>query len=228
MADNKAKPKNAGGGRGFINPPTVGEREMMDQYNEQKQRKAEENAPTTKTEMGKLFKKGGVMKKKYAEGGDVPDRVYAEDAGISPREEESTAKSSSREEESTAKSSSPGERKTPPIRRSVPGGKPAELITPSAPRRMGQISRLADKSKTISDEDKEAAGARLGKVALLAASGPLGRATIPVTAREGSRAMLAAQAARRAEKGMAGGGSVSASRRGDGIAQRGKTKGRMI
>jgi len=59
MADNKAKPKNAGGGRGFINPPTVGEREMMDQYNEQKQRKAEENAPTTKTEMGKLFKKGG-------------------------------------------------------------------------------------------------------------------------------------------------------------------------
>ena len=217
MADNKAKPKNAGGGRGFINPPTVGEREMMDQYNEQKQRKAEENAPTTKTEMGKLFKKGGVMKKKYAEGGDVPDRVYAEDAGISPREEESTAKSSS-----------PGERKTPPIRRSVPGGKPAELITPSAPRRMGQISRLADKSKTISDEDKEAAGARLGKVALLAASGPLGRATIPVTAREGSRAMLAAQAARRAEKGMAGGGSVSASRRGDGIAQRGKTKGRMI
>ena len=63
MADNKAKPKNAGGGRGFINPPTVGEREMMDQYNEQKQRKAEENAPTTKTEMGKLFKKGGVMKR---------------------------------------------------------------------------------------------------------------------------------------------------------------------
>ena len=59
MADNKAKPKNAGGGRGFINPPTVGEREMMDQYNEQKQRKAEENAPTTKTEMGKPFKKGG-------------------------------------------------------------------------------------------------------------------------------------------------------------------------
>jgi hypothetical protein len=190
---------------------------MMDQYNEQKQRKAEENAPTTKTEMGKLFKKGGVMKKKYAEGGDVPDRVYAEDAGISPREEESTAKTPS-----------PGEMKTPPIRRSVPGGKPAELITPSAPRRMGQISRLADKSKTISDEDKEEAGARLGKVALLAASGPLGRATIPVTAREGSRAMLASQAARRAERGMAGGGSVSASRRGDGIAQRGKTKGRMI
>jgi hypothetical protein len=202
---------------------------MMDQYNEQKQRKAEENAPTTKTEMGKLFKKGGVMKKKYAEGGDVPDRVYAEDAGISPREEESTANSSSpREEKNTTKSSSSGGMKTPPIRRSVPGGKPAELITPSAPRRMGQISRLADKSKTISDEDKEEAGARLGKVALLAASGPLGRATIPVTAREGSRAMLASQAARRAERGMAGGGSVSGSRRGDGIAQRGKTKGRII
>jgi len=233
MADNKAKPKNAGGGRGFINPPTVGEREMMDQYNEQKQRKAEENAPTTKTEMGKLFKKGGVMKKKYAEGGDVPDRVYAEDAGISPREEESTGNAKSMGEMKTSspggmKTPSPGEMKTPPIRRSVPGGKPAELITPSAPRRMGQISRLADKSKTISDEDKEEAGARLGKVALLAASGPLGRATIPVTAREGSRAMLAAQAARRAERGMAGGGSVSASRRGDGIAQRGKTKGRMI
>jgi hypothetical protein len=59
MADKKDKPKNAGGGRGFINPPTIGEQEMIDQYNEQKRNEAEKNAPTTKTEMGKMLKKGG-------------------------------------------------------------------------------------------------------------------------------------------------------------------------
>jgi len=174
--------------------------------------------------------------RKFAEGGmdQTPDRVFAEDAGISPREEESTGNAKSMGEMKSSspgemKTPSPGGMKTPPIRRSVPGGKPAEPIPPSAPRRMGQISRLADKSKTISDEDKEAAGARLGRVALEAAAGPLGRAIIPITSREGSRAMLAAKAVRSANKDYAAGGKVSsASKRADGIAQRGKTKGKVV
>ena len=69
MADKKDKPKNAGGGRGFINPPTIGEQEMIDQYNEQKRNEAEKNAPTTKTEMGKMLKNGGsVSASKRADG----------------------------------------------------------------------------------------------------------------------------------------------------------------
>ena len=55
---NAQAPK-AGGGRGFKNPNTIDEQEMVDRHEEGKRSEAEKNAPTTKTEMGKPFKKGG-------------------------------------------------------------------------------------------------------------------------------------------------------------------------
>ena len=55
---NTKAPK-AGGGRGFKNPNTIDEQEMVDRHEEGKRSEAEKNAPTTKTEMGKPFKKGG-------------------------------------------------------------------------------------------------------------------------------------------------------------------------